>query len=150
MTGKLVVICTQKGLVKTGVDLYIDKKKYHLKPQEEPYEIAIEPGEHKLKFKDPAGVAKKIGGGVVGGVGAATAGAIGLAAGVVSGRGRDMAAGATGGAAAGKRMAGSLGQKMFGESGTIKGAYDLTIGDNETIKLLCVKDKVNGISVSVI
>lgn len=145
MSGKLSVICNQKGLVKTGIDLYIDGQKHHLRPQSEAYVFELEAGNHKLKFKDPAGIAKKIGGGVVGGVGAVGAGAVGFAAGIVGGKLGDMAAGTAGGASAGKRIGSNLSNKVFGQSGSIKGSVDLIIRDNITVQLICTKDKNEGI-----
>ena len=150
MSGKLSVVCSQSGLVKTGVDLYIDGENHHLKPQEEPYVFELVPGNHKLKFKDPAGIAKKVGGGVISGATAVGAGCIGLAAGLVSGKIGDVAKGTTGSASAGKNIGSNLSHKVFGQSGSIKGAYDLTMGENEIIRLVCTKDKHAGITVQVV
>jgi hypothetical protein len=118
-----------------------------LKPQSEAYVFELTAGDHVLKFKDPAGIAKKIGGGVVSGIGAASAGAVGLAAGMVGGKLGDMAAGVSGGASAGKRMGSNLSSKVFGQSGSIKGSFELSIRENETVRLVCTKDKNEGISV---
>ena len=145
MSGKLYVFCQQKGLVKTGIDLYIDGERHHLKPQEEPYLFELAAGNHKLKFKDPAGIAKTVGGGIVSGVGAVGAGVVGLSAGLVSGNVKNVAMGATSGVRGGKGFGKSLSNKVIGKSASLKGEYDLEIQENETVKLLCTKDKKDGI-----
>ena len=39
----------------------------------------------------------------------------------------------------------SLSNKVIGKSASLKGEYDLEIHENETVKLLCTKDKKDGI-----
>ena len=150
MSGKLEVYCNQKGIIKTGINLHIDGQIHHLKPQEEPYIFELAAGNHKLKFKDPSGIAKKIGGGIVGATTTVTSATIGLAAGMVSGRASDMWQGTSGSASAGRRIGSNISNRVFGQSGSLKGEYDLTIHDNEVIRLMCTKDKNAGISVGII
>ncbi len=150
MPGKIYITCVQHGLVKTGIDFYIDKEKHHLKPQDAPYVFDVAAGNHKLKFKDPAGVAKKLGSGVIGGVTAVTAGGVSLAAGIVGGKLGAAAAGTASGTVAGKKIGNNISNRLFGQSGSIKDAYDLEMRDNEMIRLICTKDKYEGIIVEVI
>ncbi len=146
MPATISVICQQSGLLKTGVDLYVDKQKYHLQPRDEPYVINVVPGSHTLAFKDPAGIAKKVGRGVASAYGAVGGAIIGIGLGITEGPEGLLTVGASG-VGAGKDIGHNLGQKLFGSGANGNQVYKITFREGDVLNITCIKDKNSGIIV---
>ncbi len=144
MSATISVICQQNGIFKTGVDLYVDKQKYHLQPQNQPHIITVVPGSHTLTFKDPAGIAKKVGRGVASAYGAVGGAIIGIGFGIAEGPERLLTGGASG-AGAGKDIGHNLGQKLFGSGANGSQVYEITFREGDILNITCIKDKNSGI-----
>jgi len=146
MAATISVICQQNGLLKTGVDLYVDKQKYHLQPQDQPYVINVVPGSHTLTFKDPSGIAKKVGRGVASAYGAVGGAIVGIGFGIVKGPDA-LLTGGTSGAGAGKNIGHNLGQKLFGSGANGSQVYEITFHEGDVLNITCIKDKNSGIMI---
>lgn len=144
MSATISVICQQSGILKTGVDLYVDKQKYHLQPQDQPHIIHVDPGSHTLTFKDPAGIAKKVGKGVTSAYGAVGGAIIGIGTGIVKGP-EGLLTGGASGAGAGKNIGHNLGQKLFGSGANGNQTYEITLREDDVLNITCIKDKSSGI-----